>query len=157
MNKYPGGTTLRWEKIAQMLSRSVEDVTTFAKRLKTSTIVTHAHHSLQGVTGLEEATLPQSFGNITFDGKQEEEKPPKRKNAKESTNATKQSCDKEIDNWTQQQQKSLELALQQFPKGTEERWEKIAENVIGKSKEECMLRYKHLVELVKRKKSSTTS
>ncbi|XP_069494393.1 dnaJ homolog subfamily C member 1 [Ambystoma mexicanum] len=56
--------------------------------------------------------------------------------------------------WTQNQQKLLELALQQYPKGTVERWEKIAKCVPGKCKEECMVRYKMLVELVQKKKQA---
>uniref|UniRef100_A0A8C9UXR0 DnaJ (Hsp40) homolog, subfamily C, member 1 n=1 Tax=Scleropages formosus TaxID=113540 RepID=A0A8C9UXR0_SCLFO len=36
--------------------------------------------------------------------------------------------------WTQNQQKLLELALQQYPRGTAERWDKIAKVVPGKSK-----------------------
>ncbi|XP_053876639.1 dnaJ homolog subfamily C member 1 [Malaclemys terrapin pileata] len=54
--------------------------------------------------------------------------------------------------WTQNQQKLLELALQQNPKGTSDRWDKIAKCVPGKSKEECVARYKLLVELVQKKK-----
>lgn len=38
------------------------------------------------------------------------------------------------DAWSQNQQKLLELALQQYPKGTAERWDKIAKCVPGKSK-----------------------
>ncbi|XP_018419577.1 PREDICTED: dnaJ homolog subfamily C member 1 isoform X2 [Nanorana parkeri] len=56
--------------------------------------------------------------------------------------------------WTQNQQKLLELALQQYPKGTAERWDKIAKSVPGKSKEDCMCRYKLLVELVQKKKQA---
>ncbi|XP_010220512.1 PREDICTED: dnaJ homolog subfamily C member 1 [Tinamus guttatus] len=54
--------------------------------------------------------------------------------------------------WTQNQQKLLEMALQQHPKGTADRWDKIAKCVPGKSKEECIARYKLLVELVQKKK-----
>ena len=36
--------------------------------------------------------------------------------------------------WTQNQQKILEWALTQYPKGTSERWEKIAEHIPGKTK-----------------------
>ncbi|OXB84669.1 UNVERIFIED_CONTAM: hypothetical protein H355_001146 [Colinus virginianus] len=54
--------------------------------------------------------------------------------------------------WTQNQQKLLEMALQQYPKGTSDRWDKIAKCVPGKSKEECIGRYKLLVELVQKKK-----
>ncbi|CAJ1073225.1 dnaJ homolog subfamily C member 1 [Xyrichtys novacula] len=56
--------------------------------------------------------------------------------------------------WTQNQQKLLELALQQFPRGTAERWDRIAKVVPGKSKEECMIRYKMLAELVQKRKQA---
>lgn len=36
--------------------------------------------------------------------------------------------------WTQNQQRLLELALQQYPRGTAERWDKIAKVVAGKNK-----------------------
>merc|ERR1712179_370379 len=59
----------------------------------------------------------------------------------------------EADVWSQEQQKSLETALSQFPKGTSERWDRIAGKVDGKTKEQCMLRFKFLAEQVKKKKA----
>ncbi|XP_061878876.1 dnaJ homolog subfamily C member 1 [Entelurus aequoreus] len=56
--------------------------------------------------------------------------------------------------WTQNQQKLLELALQQFPRGTAERWDCIAKVVPGKSKEDCIVRYKILAELVQKRKQA---
>lgn len=56
--------------------------------------------------------------------------------------------------WTQNQQKLLELALQQFPRGTAERWDRIAKVVPGKTREECMIRYKMLAELIQKKKQA---
>ena len=56
------------------------------------------------------------------------------------------------ESWSQDQQKSLEVALSQFPKGTSERWERIAGKVEGKTKEQCMLRFKFLAEQIKKKK-----
>ncbi|KAL8165083.1 UNVERIFIED_CONTAM: hypothetical protein K2H54_027369 [Gekko kuhli] len=64
----------------------------------------------------------------------------------------RERCHSSEDLWTQNQQKLLELALQQYPKGTAERWDKIAKYVPGKSKEECVARYKLLVELIQKKK-----
>ncbi|KAK1790144.1 hypothetical protein P4O66_014066 [Electrophorus voltai] len=58
------------------------------------------------------------------------------------------------DVWTQSQQRLLELALQQYPRGTAERWDRIAKVVPGKSKEECMIRYKLLAELIQRRKQA---
>lgn len=46
----------------------------------------------------------------------------------------REKCHSSEDLWTQNQQKLLELALQQYPKGTAERWDKIAKYVPGKSK-----------------------
>ncbi|RMX54774.1 hypothetical protein pdam_00018594 [Pocillopora damicornis] len=54
--------------------------------------------------------------------------------------------------WSQNQQKQLEIALQKFPKTVADRWTCIAQAVPGKTKEECILRYKFLVECVRKKK-----
>ena len=59
--------------------------------------------------------------------------------------------------WTQIQQKELELAIKSFPKGTEERWDRIASKVGGKTKEECLLRFKYLATMVKNKKAESPS
>ena len=59
----------------------------------------------------------------------------------------------EEDHWSQEQQKSLEAALSQYPKGTNERWDRIAGKVEGKTKEQCMLRFKVLAEQVKKKRA----
>ena len=61
------------------------------------------------------------------------------------------------DVWSQEQQKHLEAALSQFPKGTNERWERIAGRVEGKSKEQCMMRFKFLAEQIKKKKENGDS
>jgi len=49
-----------------------------------------------------------------------------------------------VEEWDQKQQKILEQALVSFPRTVEERWVKIAECLPGKSKEDCMKRYKYL-------------
>ncbi len=56
------------------------------------------------------------------------------------------------ESWSQVQQQSLEAALKQFPKGTTERWDRIASKVPGKGKEQCMARFKVLAENIKKKK-----
>lgn len=58
------------------------------------------------------------------------------------------------DEWSQVQQKALEQALAQYPKGTNERWDRISSRVDGKSKDQCMTRFRHLADLVKKKKES---
>lgn len=44
--------------------------------------------------------------------------------------------------WTTEEQKLLEQALKTYPVNTPERWEKIAAAVPGRSKKDCMKRYK---------------
>ncbi|XP_022104940.1 dnaJ homolog subfamily C member 2-like isoform X2 [Acanthaster planci] len=56
--------------------------------------------------------------------------------------------------WSTDEQKRLEQALKTYPANTKERWDRIAEAVPGRSKKECMLRYKELVEMVKAKKAA---
>jgi len=58
----------------------------------------------------------------------------------------------EANDWSQEQQKCFEVSLKQFPKGTSERWDRIAGKVNGKTKEQCMARFKHLAEMIKKKK-----
>ncbi len=61
------------------------------------------------------------------------------------------------DHWSTQQQKALEAALVQFPKGATERWDRIANKVPGKTKEQCILRYKAVAEMVKKKKEAAAA
>ena len=63
----------------------------------------------------------------------------------------------EADNWSQSQQKALESAIKQFPKGTTERWERIANKVPGKTKDQCIQRFKTLAEMVKKKKENQST
>lgn len=58
-----------------------------------------------------------------------------------------------MDVWSPEQQKQLETALRTVPATDAQRWEKIASAVDGKTKKECVKRYKHLAELVKQSKS----
>lgn len=44
--------------------------------------------------------------------------------------------------WTTEEQKLLEQALKTYPVSTPERWEKIAAAVPGRTKKDCMKRYK---------------
>lgn len=56
----------------------------------------------------------------------------------------------ETTSWSQEQQKLLETAIVKYPKTTAgDRWQKIANTVPGKTKEECLARYKYLVQKVK--------
>jgi len=118
--------------------------------------------------GSEEAseTDDENYGVYTVAGK--EEYTPVEVKSKKKTKGGKHGEEDEEgrqgegeepveDPWSQQQQKALELALMQFPKGTAERWERISGKVPGKSKEQCMVRFKSLAEAIKKKKECSGS
>ena len=57
------------------------------------------------------------------------------------------------DPWSLEQQRSLETALKKFPASVgAERWDRIAEQVVGKTKGECVKRYKEIVAALKKAK-----
>lgn len=60
--------------------------------------------------------------------------------------------------WSQDQQKLLEVAIVKYPKTIAgDRWQKIANTVPGKTKDECLARYKYLVQKVKDQKQKETA
>ncbi|GLH02044.1 Putative chaperone protein dnaj [Gryllus bimaculatus] len=136
VKKFPPGSASRWEKISHTMQRPVAEVTHMAKKVK--------EDGYRMIRQNEEG--PVSPEN-------EEDKPRKVK-----TRASKMEDNLNVNDtsgWSQPQQKALEAALTKYPKGgTTDRWEKIAKCVPGKTKDECMLRYKHLVEVVKKKKET---
>ncbi|XP_078283836.1 dnaJ homolog subfamily C member 1 isoform X2 [Rhinoraja longicauda] len=89
----------------------------------------------------------RDFDNAEVDDDDESDEEKNRK-------ARVRSSEETVELWNQNQQKLLELALQQYPKGTSERWDKIAKCVPGKTKEECIIRYKLLAELVMKRKQA---
>lgn len=70
--------------------------------------------------------------------------------------AKKEDSAGEADFWSEDQQKALETALKKFPSTIQanERWTKIAAEVPGKTKKQCVDRYKLIVQLIKNKSSS---
>lgn len=128
--KYPGGTVDRWEIIAEAMGRNVSEVTFMAYKLK---------DNVYQKPGETEKLVENINKEIS-------------KKIKTKSAATELSANPEK-GWSQEQQKALEAAIQKYPKGgNEDRWLKIANSVPGKSKEECQLRYKYLVEKVKKQK-----
>lgn len=175
MVKFPGGTPGRWERIAHELNRSVSEVTSKVKQVKE-----HVTHSQSGLVKLSELKAPPPVTSLPADdditrregvacAEGEEPAVKRRSQAKSRRQADFDPDELEEEEpqpspapsgpapWTQNQQRLLELALQQFPRGTQERWTRIAAVVPGRSKDECMARYKSLAELVQKRKQIKTS
>lgn len=122
VKKYPSGTPERWDKIADAMNRTVAEVTHMAKKIK--------DEGLKPGVPTEETVV--------------EERPKKTKTRAENVDNTSK--------WSQEQQRALEAALTKYPKSASvDRWEKIANCVEGKTKDECQARYRQLVEFIKKK------
>lgn len=148
MKKYPTGTVERWQKIADLLNRTADEVILVMKQLKKSTLTANIVPHAQGVTAHDYQG--------TDEGTAEVDRTPTTRLPADSQEGAAQPVkvppSQKMDDWSQVQQKCMEDALQMFPKGTEDRWDRIAEAVPGKSKEDCMLRFKFLVEALRRRK-----
>ncbi|CAG5121782.1 unnamed protein product, partial [Candidula unifasciata] len=204
VNKFPGGCHQRWEKIADMVGRSVSEVVAKTKETKgnysmqLSTSVQNSGFSskLQGAAPLiSDDIITHNLPDGHFDTPDDlsdnssirkRHIPTKVNKTAERTvlitqadthqrSATGSATNKVItvpqvsgtqvassdesskckkETWTQNQQTIFEWALKQFPKGTDQRWEKIAEQIPGKSKEDCVARFKMLAELVSKRKKT---
>ncbi|XP_055844076.1 uncharacterized protein F54F2.9 [Episyrphus balteatus] len=131
VKKYPGGAGSRWETIAETMNRSVQEVTFMAAKMKEN------GYRIPGQTD-------SVAENIVQDVALKKEK--LKKNDKTILIPEK--------NWSQEQQRALENAIVKYRKAAgSDRWQKIANCVPEKTKEECLLRYKHLCDLVKSQKS----
>lgn len=181
IKKIPGGRLERWERIAEAMERTPEEVTKMAGKIKNNPSIVPKK---QGMTGREETRLiadecleaeiagddedceeedSQTEEEVDEDGyvvygavKAEEYVIPEEKSKKKTKGGKLGEAaggEGEDTVWSQEQQRSLEVALTQFPKGSAERWDRIAGKVEGKSKEQCMARFKQLAEQVKKKKA----
>lgn len=172
----------RWERIAEAMERTPEEVTKMAGKIKNNPSIVPKK---QGMTGREEKRLiaddcleteiagedgdeeeesqtEEEEEEVDEDGyvvygavKAEEYVIPEEKSKKKTKGGKLGETVGEGEDtvWSQEQQRSLEIALTQFPKGSAERWDRIAGKVEGKSKEQCMARFKQLAEQVKKKKA----
>lgn len=132
--KYPNGTLSRWEVIADHMNRSVQEVTFQAARLKEP-----------GYRQSSESVAEAIVQDAT-------------KKAKKVTAPVAVEEKSAETGWTQDEQKLLETAIVKYPKSTAgDRWQKIANSVPGRTKEECLARYKYLVQKVKEQKSKEAS
>ncbi|XP_077290534.1 uncharacterized protein F54F2.9 [Arctopsyche grandis] len=133
VKKYPSGTSGRWERIADTMCRNVSEITHMAAKLKENCYRVPGHeNTTEEIPGLEITKKVKTKGgrmNPTI------------------VNSSSEAV------WSQVQQKALENALAKYPRGgASDRWDKIAKSVPDKTKEECMLRYKYLADILKKQK-----
>ncbi|XP_005377283.1 PREDICTED: dnaJ homolog subfamily C member 2 [Chinchilla lanigera] len=144
VNLFPAGTNSRWEVIANYMNihsssgvkRTAKDVIGKAKSLQKLD-----PHQKDDINRKAFDKFRKEHGVV-----------PQADNATPSERFEGPCTD--FTPWTTEEQKLLEQALKTYPVNTPERWEKIAEAVPGRTKKDCMKRYKELVEMVKAKKAA---
>ncbi|RZF32478.1 hypothetical protein LSTR_LSTR011332 [Laodelphax striatellus] len=157
VKKFPMGTTERWERIGEALARPANEVAHMAHKIKDNMVRTLTTRRQKQK---EEEDEEEGGGDSSSENEAEEEEPIVEEPKKVKTRGGKHGGGEGGGggSWSQVQQKAFETALAKFPKGTTaDRWDKIAKCVPGKSKEECMQRFKQLVDIVKKKKEQETS
>lgn len=130
VKKYPSGSAARWDTIGEAMNRSVTEVTFMAAKMKENGYRVPGHTDSVAENIIIDATK-----------KVKPKRPPVAAEAHTLASDTI---------WSQEQQQLLELAIVKYPKTVlTDRWQKISNSVPGKTKEECLARYRYLVELVK--------
>lgn len=166
--RYPGGSKDRWVAIANAINH-----TCFPKNPE-------RHRTTKEVIrkAKEETTKKTGTNERAFETYQEKMKPKKEKLeekeqalAKEDSmkaalkktqidmekvkKKTKKDKKKDAADWTADQQFALEKALKSVPK-CEDRWDRIAELVDGKTKKDCVKRFKMIRAQIMEKKKATS-
>ena len=129
--RFPPGTPRRWEKIADVVGRHVSQVTDMAKQIQ---------NTVGSTNNIYQDNLSAYSPTVTID---------------ENIITQRQQSETNLD-WSQHDQHLLECALKTIPKDTAgvDRWEQIARCIPGKTRDECLARYRHIVQLIKAKKTS---
>jgi len=172
MARYPVGTLNRWEKVAEFTERTVNEILQKNKEIRDSQFnrlnqaVSTDYSADEKVKKNKKSA--QAMAALTSDvTKREEtgqdadaavvtaaETTTSSQSSSQSSSTVKEDVSVDEGGWSQNQQKIFEWALAQYPKGTAERWDKIAENIPGKTKADCVARFKFIVETLKQKKTA---
>ncbi|CAF0737098.1 unnamed protein product [Rotaria sordida] len=127
--RFPPGTPRRWEKIADTINRPTSQVIDMAKQIQ---------NTVGSNNNILQDTHSSFSTKVTID---------------QNLITERQQCES-VSDWSQDDQHLLECALKTVPKDTPgiDRWEQIARCIPGKTREQCLARYRYIVQLVKAKK-----
>jgi len=155
----PPGTDKRWIAISNFINNHVHE----GKPVKSSKQVVNKAKNLQNLNNAENVEMKSQIKQksaetftVTANGSSEASEAVHTNVESQATAIpTERTNDSVV--WSPQEQKLLEAALKNYPPDTDKRWERISEAVPGKTKKDCMKRYKEIVELLKAKKAAQTA
>ncbi|CAD5221601.1 unnamed protein product [Bursaphelenchus okinawaensis] len=141
-NLYPAGSVERWTQVTRYIN---EHVTVQPEKTKVEKDIIRQAKIMKSMEA-SAAFANVEAGPSTVPGLNAQANIPKI-NAEPSL-----AVPSEKEDWTSEQQKQLEIALKATDAKDSERWDKIAAQVEGKTKKQCMVRYKKLVQMIKDQK-----
>ena len=168
MVRYVGGHSGRWENIAEMVGRSVKEVTKKVKELQSDrrkNMVAKPTYSASASAGSSSSSAAAAAAAAARAGSAPRAKGTESSALEARTHPAAASTSSSgavptsaptvaADEWSQAQQKQLEAALGRYPKSTEQRWQHIAMAVDGKDEAACMRRFKELALAVRKKRET---
>ncbi|XP_054789906.1 uncharacterized protein LOC129295410 isoform X1 [Prosopis cineraria] len=176
MQKYPKGTSRRWEVISEYIGtgRSVEEILkatktvllhkpdssksfdAFLEKRKPAPTIASPLSTREELTGESTPGRPENSATSTTKNSEESHGKSTSNNPKSfgsaSANGASSSSDQDV--WSAVQERALVQALKAFPKETNQRWERVAAAVPGKTLNQCKKKFAMLKENFRNKKSA---
>lgn len=167
VKKFPPGTPVRWKKCADFVGGTHTEKAVIAMARELGSKVGGENSYAQDGAAFEKAMKQRqdSLSNKAAQAASVDASAKKAASGKRmpSTESIPKKEDKKeekppaptiVSEWTPEQQKLLEAGLKTYPASDKERWVKIAGDVPGKTKKECVARYKEIVAALKAKKAA---
>merc|ERR1712059_23587 len=154
VNLFPAGTNQRWDVCAEFINQHTK---TEVVRGAKETLAKEMQSGNFAMSSLKDEVNKLAYENLQKGVKKEVLERASAESVASQRHAGESPAEQAGNNnsaWVPEEQKLLEQALKTFPSSTPERWERISEAVPGRSKKDCMKRYKELAELVKAKKAA---
>ena len=174
MQKYPKGTSRRWEVISEYIGtgRSVEEILkatktvllqkpdsakafdSFLEKRKPAQSIASPLTTREETEGLPIQNGPESNASNKDNLKESSSTSGKQQNPDDvvASNGVVSSSDQ--DSWSAVQERALVQALKTFPKETNQRWERVAAAVPGKTVNQCKKKFTLLKESFRNKKNA---
>ncbi|KAK9992683.1 hypothetical protein SO802_027668 [Lithocarpus litseifolius] len=174
MQKYPKGTSRRWEVVSEYIGtgRSVEEILkatktvllqkpdtakafdSFLEKRKPAPSIASPLTTREEIEGVSTTQGSQSSSASKMDNP--EDSPTRSTNDQNPSDSSAANgvSSPEHDVWSAVQEKALVQALKTFPKETNQRWERVAAAVPGKTVNQCKKKFTSLKESFRNKKTA---